>query len=221
MRASPGLTPMGEPPLKLIVTGAIAGAIASVIAGLFLAWLARKPEPSPHGSTSVTTGQKGLPVAGSESRSTPKPPVIIRPNSGPKPKPMIAHAGEFLTVDGLTFVMSKCGNTSDYHWLKCEGKVVNGGDDRLTIRLTGGVATDDTGKQSGLTPYQVGSMAGTFLGAADNSSSELTPGVPVQFGFVLKWKSYATAYSVDLGFSMSGPQPTARQISFINIPVSD
>jgi hypothetical protein len=64
-------------------------------------------------------------------------------------------------------------------------------------------------------------MAGTFLGAADNSSAELTPGVPVQFGFILKGKTNATAYSVDLGLSTSGPQPTTRQISFINIPVSD
>jgi hypothetical protein len=64
-------------------------------------------------------------------------------------------------------------------------------------------------------------MAGTFLGPADNSSVELTPGVPVRFGFVLKGKSDATAYSVDLGLSTSGPQPAARQISFINIPVSD
>jgi hypothetical protein len=117
--------------------------------------------------------------------------------------------------------MSKCGNTSDYHWLKCEGRVVTGGNDRLPVRLTGGIATDDTGKQSGLTPYLVGSMAGTFLGVADSSSSELIPGVPIQFGFVLKWKSDATAYSVDLGLSTSEPQPTARQISFINVPVSD
>jgi hypothetical protein len=155
------------------------------------------------------------------SKAEDNPQLVTPPKSHTKPKPLIARAGEPLTVDGLTFVMSRCGNTNDSHVLRCEGKVVNGGDDRLPVRLTGGVATDDAGKQSGLCSYLVGCMAGTFLGAADNSSSELTPGVPVQFGFVLKWKSDATAYSVDFGLSTSGPQPTTRQISFINIPVSD
>jgi hypothetical protein len=155
------------------------------------------------------------------SKAEDSPQVLTPPKPRPKPKPLIARAGEPLTVDGLTFVMSRCGNTSDSHWLMCEGRVVNGGDDRLPVRLTGGVATDDTGKQSGLCSYLVGCMAGTFLGPADNSSVELTPGVPVRFGFVLKGKSDATAYSVDFGLSTSGPQPTSRQISFVNIPVSD
>lgn len=155
------------------------------------------------------------------SKAEDHPQVVPPPKSHTKPKPLIAHAWEPLTVDGLTFVMEKCGNTSDSHVLVCQGKVVNGRDDRVSVSLTGGVATDDSGKQSGLCSYLVGCMAGTFLGPADNSSSELTPGVPVRFGFVLKWKSDATAYSVDFGLSTSGPQPTTRQISFINIPVSD
>jgi hypothetical protein len=62
-------------------------------------------------------------------------------------------------------------------------------------------------------------MAGLFFVAGDNSSSELTPGVPVKFGFVLKGTSDATAFNLDLRFSTSGQQPATGQITFTNIPV--
>ncbi len=208
--ASTGSKPMGEPPLKLIVTGTI----AAVLGGLILAWVLRNQESSPAGvdTSKLSHVSSSTSPPGAENN----PQEVAPPKSRPKPKPLIARAGEPITVGDLTFVMEKCGNTP---WLKCEGRVVNRGDYRLSVSFTGGIATDDKGNQSGLATYLVGSMAGLFFGTGDNSSSELTPGVPVRFGFVLKGKSDATAFNLDLTFTTSAQQPATGQITFTNIPV--
>jgi hypothetical protein len=41
----------------------------------------------------------------------------------------------------------------------------------------------------------------------------------LEFGFVLKGRSDATAFNLDLRFSTSGQQPATGQIAFTNIPV--
>jgi hypothetical protein len=114
--------------------------------------------------------------------------------------------------------MDRCGNTRKENWLRCDGKVFNRGDNRLILSFTGGTAVDDRGNQYALTTFLGGSMAGLFFGAGDNSSSELTPSVPARFGFLLKWRSDATAFNLDLRFSTPGQSATG-QITFTNIPV--
>jgi hypothetical protein len=151
----------------------------------------------------------------SAQHSQPVPPPTPRPRPEP-PKALITRAGEPITVGDFTFVMDRCGNGEN--WLRCAGKVVNRGDSRLSLSFTGGTATDDVGNQYALTTFLGGSMAGLVFGTADSSSAELTPGVPAKFGFVLKWKSNATAFNLDLRFSTSG-QPATSQITFTNIPV--
>jgi hypothetical protein len=196
---------------------AIGFVLLSVIAGVLILWITRK-DSEPTGQITSTIRDDVGRVSAQHSQSVPPPSPRPRPKP---PKPFITRAGESITVGDLLFVMEKCGNTKDnWHWLKCEGKVINRGDNRLTLSFTGGTAIDDSGNQSGLATFLVGSMAGLFLGAGDNSSSELTPSVPVKFGFILKGTSYATAFNLDLRFSTSGQQPpTTGQITFTNIPV--
>lgn len=198
---------MGEPPLKLIVTGTI----AAVAGGLILAWLSSNVSKSASPQLSHTANAP----SGTEDRSQ----VVPIPKSRPKPKPLIARAGESIRVGDFTFVMNKCSHTKD-KWLVCTGTVVDQGDYRLTVKFTGGSAIDDKGSQNQLTTNVVGSMAGLFLGGGDGSSQELTPTVPMRFGFVLKWNADATSFNFDLRFSTSG-QPATSQITFVDIPVLD
>jgi hypothetical protein len=137
------------------------------------------------------------------------------------------QAPDPITVDNFTFTLRECAHGINTYMgegkvLNCYGLLENKSDRNLHIKFTGASLVDNLGNQ-----YSV-SLASIYLGApgilvlgesSGNLSQDLTPGLPLKFGFQLqRWSEDATDFNFILKFETS-KDVWGGEIVFRNIPV--